>query len=260
MRPGHTQFELAGTPLQLSKEKRSWQQISGTIPERLAVPDPVHLICAIEISGGAERLIQRVRRLEEIISAADTGGRPLKTSVVAYGPHAVEPTATEEPATTLAWAKTPDQAIRELRGLLSRSPQEHEYPRAAQLECALHEIAAKLTPGDKRTELVTVRRTALVTAGSRPPHPPAVDLRTEIIPCRLRLNWRSELHELTRRAAGLRFGALCDTDAIGEIWRHLGQDAIGEVKAVEAAAFVERLGLREPSHAIPFPLIRQRGT
>ena len=250
--PGHTQFELAGVSIGLKPETRPWRQITRVFPDHLASPDPVHLICAIEVSGGADRVNARISRLEEVITAADTGGRPLNVSVVSYGPHSVEPTLKEEPTATLAWSTTTNRAILALRGLRGRSPREHEYPRAAQLECALHLIADKLTARQGRT--------ALVTIGSRPPHPPAVDLRTEIIPCGRRVNWRSELVQLQRKASGLTFGALCDTGAVGDIWRYLGRDAIEEVEAVDAIAFVEQLGLREPVQAVPFPLIEQRGT
>jgi hypothetical protein len=249
--PGHTQFELAGVTLGLKPETRPWRQITSLVPDRLASPDPVHLICAIEVSVDAQRDRHRISRLEEVITAADTGGRPLNVSVVAYGAHSVEPTIKEEPVAVLAWSATTDRAIRALRGLRGRGPRQHEYPRAAQLECVLHEIADKLGAAEGRT--------ALVTIGARPPHPPAVDLRTEIIPCRRRLNWRSELDQLRKKASRLTFGALCDKGARGEIWRYLGRDAFEEVEALDATAFVERLGLREPMQAIPFPLIDQKG-
>lgn len=249
--PGHTHFELAGVSIGLRPEARPWRQITRGFPDRLASPDPVHLICAIEVSGGADQVRDRISRLEEIITAADTGSRPLNVSVVSYGPHSVEPTIKEEPTARLTWSTSAGHAILALRRLRGRRPREHEYPRAAQLECALREIADNLT---------ATRRTALVTIGSRPPHPPAVDLRTEIIPCGRRVSWRSELDRLQRKAPGLTFGALCDKGAIGEIWRYLGRDAIEEVEAVDALAFAERLGLRDPVQAVPFPLIEQRGT
>jgi hypothetical protein len=252
VRPGHTRFELAGVPVALARETRPWKEITGDIPDRLSDPHPVHLVCAVEMSGGENRLNLRIDRLAELIAEVDTGSRPLKVSVVAYGPHSVEETVPEEPATALVWATTTDLAVRALRGLRGREPKKHEYPRAAQLECALSEIVARLTPRDGRP--------ALVTAGSRPPHPPRVDRHSEIIPCRRRVDWRRQLDQLGRVTRGITFGALCDKDAVGEIWRDLGRDVIEEVDVVDASAFAERLRLRDPVRAVPFPLIEQRGT
>jgi hypothetical protein len=252
VRPGHTRFELAGEPVKLTRETRPWQQILGAVPDQLPSAIPVHLMCAVEVSGESKHLRDRVNRLIKVITTADTGGRPLLVSVVAYGPHAVERTVKEEPVAVLAWAKPADRAVGALRGLEGRRPQEREYPRAAQLECALRTIADKVTASDGRP--------VLVTAGSRPPHPPRVDRTTEILPCPDGVSWHAELDRLFKKAKGLTLGALCDKDARGEIWRDLGYDAIAQLEAVDSAHFAERLGLREPAQAVPFPLfVEQRG-
>jgi hypothetical protein len=247
VRPGHVQFELDGIAIQLKPESRPWLEIVRDLPDRLASPYPIHLICVIEVSGGSTRLGHRIEQLENLIGETDNGARPLRVSVLAYGPHSVERRVAEEPVVTLAWATTGEQAVRALRGLKEYQPHEQEYPRAAQLECALREIAANLD--------LRYGRPVLVTAGARPPHPPRVDRHTEIIPCRHRVSWREELDRLLTVPGGLRFGALCDSDAVGEIWRALGRDAIEEVEVVDALAFTTRLGLREPVQAVPFPLI-----
>jgi hypothetical protein len=254
-RPGHVRFELSGAPIALAQETRSWREITSDVPDRLADPYPVHLVCAIEVSGDERLVGLRIERLIDLIAEADTGSRPLKVSVVAYGPHSVEGTVPEEPATALTWATTPDLATRALRGLRGRKPRAREYPRAAQLECALAEITARLTLKEGRP--------TLVTAGSRPPHPQRVDGHTEIIPCRNRVSWQAQLRELDRlrgEHGGLTLGAICDKNAIGKIWRDLGRDAIEEVDVVDKTAFAARLRLRDPAWAVPFPLIEERGT
>ena len=252
VRPGHTRFERAGVPVKLTRETRPWQQILRGMPDHLPAPDPSHLTCAVEVSGGAKRLKDRLDRLINVITTAEGGGRPLKVSVVAYGPHSVERAVREEPVAVLAWATSADRAIGALRGLMGRTAQEHEYTRAAQLECALRVIVDNLAGSEGRL--------ALVTAGSRPPHPPRVDRHTEILPCPHGVSWESELDRLLKTARGVTLGALCDRDARGEIWRELGHDAIAQLDAVDSADFTERLGLRESAQAVPFPLfVEQRG-
>jgi hypothetical protein len=251
-RPGHTMFDVAGEPLQLTRETRSWQQILAAIPDRPPSAQPIHLICAVEVSGGAKALKDRVSRLVNVITASDDGSRPLTVSVIAYGPHSVERSVREEPVAVLSWARSADRAIAALRGLDGGSRPQREYQRAAQVECALRSIADNLTVSDGRA--------VLVTAGSRPPHPPRVDRHTEILPCPHGVSWRTELDRLHKQARDLALGALCDKDAAGEIWRELGYDAIAHVETVDTAEFAERIGLRDPAMAVPFPLfVEQRG-
>ena len=170
VRPGHTRFELAGEPVKLTRETRPWQQILRAIPDQLPSPHPVHLICAVEVSGETKHLKDRLNRLIKVITTADTGSRPLRVSVVAYGPHSVERTVREEPVAVLAWAKTADRAIGTLRGLEGRSPQEREYLRAAQLECALRAIADNLTASDGQARTGHGRVPATAPAAGRPAH------------------------------------------------------------------------------------------
>ena len=248
-RPGRVEFE--GLPAELIPDQRRWPDIVRTVPDRLGSWQPVHLVCVIEISGGKQRLRRRVDRLEQLIAAADGGGRRLAVSLVSYGPHAVDRFTPEEPAATLAWATTSDRALGRLRGLINREPAEGEYHRAAQLECALTEVARQLSGRDGRPVLVTV--------GARPPHPPRTDHRTEIIPCRDRVDWHRPLDRLAD-LDGITFGALCDEDARGEIWHQLGRDALEAVEdVVDVPEFAARLGLREPVQCVPFPLIVQGG-
>lgn len=248
-RPGRVKLE--GLPAELRAEQRPWSEIVRTVPDRLVSPQPVHLVCAIEVSGGKQHLQRRIDRLEELIASADAGGQWLAVSLVSYGPHSVERFVREEPAAVLAWATTSERALSALRGLAERTPAEGEYLRAAQLECALATVASRLSDRDGRPVLVTV--------GARPPHPPRVDIRTEIIPCPDRTDWHGPLYRL-RGVRGITFGALCDQDACGEIWRELGQNALAALEVVDMDCFAVSLGLREPVQAVAFPLIDQGGT
>lgn len=250
-RPGHVDFQ--GLPVKLEPERRRLQEIVAAIPQQpLRASEGAHLVCMLEVSGGPEHLEHRIERLESLIATAEAGGRPLKVSVVTYGPHAVERNVTEDPASARAWATTSTLAVRTLQEVRGRQAPAKEYSRAAQVECALREVTARLTLRDGNPVLVTV--------GARPPHPPKVDLATEIIPCRGKVRWQDELTRLRTRLPELRFGAMFGRGAAGEIWRELGRDAHAEVDVVDMSTFAAQLGLSGPVQAVPFPIIGQRGT
>jgi hypothetical protein len=245
-RPGRVQFE--GLPARLVDEERSFARLIRQIPQRLPTTEPVHLVCVVEVGGDREQLRHRIDRLEELIAVADGGGRPLAVSVVSYGAHAVMRGMHEEPATVRAWATTPYEAISALGGLLSREVPDsrQEYQRAAQIECALDEVSRRLSQHSGHPVVVTV--------GGRPPHPPKVDLYTEIIPCPKRLDWQALIARL-RENPRIRFGALCDPGAVRAIWRELGRDALAATDVADIHHFARLLGLQEPALAMPFPLL-----
>jgi hypothetical protein len=264
-RPGHVDFR--GLPVKLEPDPRKLEDIRRTVPPELRAAAGAHLVCMLEVSGGPESLEQRIERLESLIDTAESGGRPLKVSLVTYGPHAVERNGAEDPAMTLTWATTSHLAKLKLREVqegkvrqaLEResrqagdSEPEREYGRAAQLECALREVNGRLTMHDGYP--------VLVTTGARPPHPAKVDLATEIIPCRHKVRWQDELSRLKDKLPRLRFGALFGPSPLGDIWRDLGHDAHGDLEVVDMPMFAAQLGLRDPVQAVPFPIVGQRGT
>jgi hypothetical protein len=250
MRPGHVDFQ--GLPVKLEPDRRRLQEIVRLVPKRLKPSEAAHLVCMLEVSGGPDSLEHRIERLEHLIRTAEEGGRPLKVSVVTYGPHAVERNVPEDPAAALAWATTTTMAVRTLREIKGRRAPEREYRRAAQVECALRTVTSRLTARDGDPVLVTV--------GSRPPHPSKVDLVTEIIPCREKVHWQHELTRLRTSLPELRFGALSGKGALGDVWRELGRDAYAEVDVVDMPTFAAQLGLRGPAQVVPFPIMGQRGT
>ena len=141
-RPGQVRFQ--GLPVPLGDSGRSWDDLQSLVPGQLTAQAPAHLVCLIEMCGGDDRLQQRIYRLEELITEAQTGGRPLRVSVVAYGAHGVAWKVEDRPPEIRAWAASGDQAIKALRGLVSRQADEREYQRAAQLECALKLVRERL--------------------------------------------------------------------------------------------------------------------
>jgi hypothetical protein len=247
-RPGRVEFE--GLPATPEAELRHWAEIVETVPDRLHRSPPAHLVCAMEVSGTSERLMHRIDRLEQLIDSVSAADRRLAVSLVTYGPHSFDRREHDEPVRIRAWARSGDAVLAELRELRGRKPPDDEYPWAARLECALAVIAERLTGR------LTGRHghPVLVTAGMRPPFPPQADVRTEILPCPDRQDWRGPLQQLAR-VPGMAFGALCDQDAEGEIWTQLGRNAIRPVSVLDVPRFAAALRLSGPVQHVPFPVI-----
>jgi hypothetical protein len=246
-RPGQVRFQ--GLRAVLRACGRTWADLEQLVPGQLAAQVPVHLVCLIEVCGGDDRLKQRIYRLEELITKAQTGARPLRVSVVAYGAHGVAWKVEDRPPEIRAWAAPGGQAINALRGLVSHQADEREYLRAAQLECALKLVRERLA--------ATGGRPVLVTAGGRPAHPPGLDTSTLIIPCP---DWVDGTSELGRLASlpGITFGALRDPRCRGGVWDQLGQHAVATVDdAVDMESFAADLGLLAAAQTVPFPVIGQ---
>jgi hypothetical protein len=243
-RPGRVLLE--GLPAPLTKSCDSWDSLKRQVPERLAATEAVHLVCLIETCGGDDQVELRVDRLSQLIDEAAQRVSRLNVSVVAYGPHSVAWRVDERPVAVRAWAASGARAVQELRGLLGRGDDDREYLRAAQLECALETVARHLSAPDGRP--------VIVTAGRRPPHPPAMDTRSTIIPCPDRVNWKWQVDKIA--SLGASFGALRDQDARGEIWRMLGGDAMATVDdPVDMPDFAARLGLRTATQTVLFPFV-----
>lgn len=249
-RPGRVVFH--GLPVELSKPSRSnelvnsWEGIKRRVPEQLPRTEPVHLICLIEVCGGSDRLQLRIDRLVKLVNAAEATSRRLAVTVVAYGPHSVTWAVEDEAPSVRAWAAPADRAEHVLQELALRRPDDREYLRAAQLECALTWLASYLSDREGRP--------VLVAAGGRPPHPHRMDPRTQIIPCPDRVNWRPQLDRLLE--LGATFGALRDRKWQGEIWQALGQKVAATVDdPVDMPNFVAALGLHEAGQVVPLPLI-----
>ena len=250
-RPGLVRFR--GLPAELHADPRSWPELVAAVPPQFETPEPAHLICAIEVSGPGKQVLERIDRIEQLIRhvANDADGR-LLVSVISYGPHSFDRSAPEVPTSILSWAAPGTMALAELDRLRQRGPAEIGYPRAAQLECMLTELAGLLAPQDGRP--------VLVTAGSRPAFPVRVDPRTEIIPCPRRHDWRQAIRRL-REHAGIAFGAIHDRSLDGEIWSQLGSAAFTPAEAVDVPRFAAKLGFRTSADcSVPFPLTETGGS
>ena len=245
LRPGHVAFE--GLPVELRAERRSWPTIVGAVPPSFDRPQTAHLVCAIEVSGTKDQLDRRIDRVRQLITHADAADRELSVSLVSYGAHSFKRTVSEEPPTALAWADSARTALSELTRLGRRTPPDGEYPRAAQLECALTAIADRIDPGEGRPCLVTV--------GSRLPYPPRLDPRTEILPCPLRRDWQRALQQLSD-ISDITFGVIDDdTAADWPIWTRLGRDARESGDLVDVRRLALNLKLSRTVTRVPLPLI-----
>lgn len=250
-RPGLVRFH--GLPGTLRPDHRHWSDLVAAVPSRIDSAMPVHLLCAVEISGQEEQVQERLSRARQLIQlAADKLEDRLNVSLITYGPHSFYRDVPDEPAAVLAWAQGRSAALEALDWQHDRGPSSVGYPRAAQLECVLATVAERLSSQEGRPVLVTI--------GSRPPFPSRVDPVSEIIPCPLRHDWRKALWQL-RAIPGLSFGAVRDDGPDHEIWTSLGSEAFSQMDVVDWSVFLTDLGLVKSSvPLIPFPLIDPEGS
>lgn len=245
--PGHVRFH--GLPAMPRDDRRHWSAIMAAVPDRLGDgAGPAHLIAAVEVSGSADVVADRidaVRRLFSYVAAESES--PVCYSVISYGPHAINRVTPEVSAETLAWAVSSDAALDVVDRLARRGAARNGYQGAAQIECVLTELDVRLTGAEGRPVIVTV--------GVRPAHP-AVTSATGIIPCTRRNDWRGRVESLLRRHAGISFGAIHDTGWPDDVWRFLGNDAGVALADFTASEFALSLGLTAGyAQLLPLPLI-----
>jgi hypothetical protein len=240
-----------GLPAKPGLDHRRWSELVAAVPERLDRAGPAHLICAIEVSGSQGQVEDRISRVEQLIRGVDDVDGGLNISLISYGPHSFERGGPDSSPAVLTWATTSQHALSALSALRDRGPMRVGYPRAAQLECVLAEVADRLTGPEGRV--------ALVSVGARPAFPPRVDPRTEILPCPRRRDWRLALGRL-RQQPGIAFGAIRDPGPNEAIWTELGREAFAPVDAVDIIGFATSLGLQSGTvPRVPFPLIETEG-
>ncbi|MDH2427420.1 hypothetical protein [Sphaerisporangium sp. TRM90804] len=254
IRPGRVEFS---EPPGMVRSDRTWEELVDAVPPRLDHPPagPVHLVCAVEVDGPGEQVHERIGRVGQLVSAiADDLADALRVSLIAYGSHAYQRGAVDEPLHVPSWQVSAKRAHEALRRLEDRHPEHdaaavHGYFYAAPVEDVLEEVTRRLGAGDGG-------RALLLTVGARPPHPPRADL-SEILPCPGRYDWERLLSRL-ETLPGLTFGAICDHPPreAHPVWRRLGKDALAHLEAVDVRTFSTALGLAAPSRRrIPFPFL-----
>jgi len=250
-RPGEVVF--TGVSGEFREEQRAWTDVLSSLPDRLELVAPAHLICLVEASGSADQVERRLDRLEELVEVLppDT-----LVSLLTYGPHKVGRDHLEGPVRTVAWAEPGIRVQSAISDLRDRCPLPVGYAHAAQIECVLThviDLLGRRGGGSGGPE----RRPAIVTIGARPAFPPSRDLRSRIIPCPAKNDWTQAVRQLRKYPAGLGFGAIVDQGVTDDIWNYLGSDAFDfNTPVFGARDFAARLGVAGAnSQIVPLPLI-----
>ena len=261
LRRGRIRFD--GLPVQPRDDPRTWLEVTATVPERLDVIDPVHLIVAIEACGSADDLRARVDRARQLIGdvAADADASA-RFSVLTYAAHVHERGVSDEPVTVLCSAAADaDQLSRGLDWLQDRKPARPGRSPGAQVECLLAQVANLL----RGPAAAAAGRPVLVMIGGQPAFPHRVDAVRGLLPCPLRHNWQAQLAELSREHGDMAFGVIRDgnEDDDGffrdgpsdDMWRMLGRHGYARAGAFNPRRFaVELRLLSSTAHCLPFPL------
>ncbi|MFF5211138.1 hypothetical protein [Streptosporangium sp. NPDC000396] len=250
-RPGVVRFP--GIP-GLQPDTRSWAEVVATLPSRLQpAPRPAHLVCAIETAGTAKEFEARCHwagYIIDLLAERRLDLQQLQVSVVGYGTHVFGTRHTDRTQPTLAvWSASAAEARAALESLQPTAP---TYPNGAQLEDVLAEVSTRLLPQPVNT------RTALLTIGARPPHPPRSGL-DRVPPCPARYDWLTLLREMEQRH-DLRSAVICDNPptAPSSPWHRLGSAALFQVDAVNVEELMIRLGLvTPPAAALSLPFVSQ---
>ncbi|MEV8635348.1 hypothetical protein AB0395_27195 [Streptosporangium sp. NPDC051023] len=252
-RPGLVRF--SGLP-GLARGDRSWAEWVAAVPYRLdPSAGPAHLICAVETSGTAARVLERFRRIGQMITAMSGGlDDRLQVSLIAYGTHSYQRNVPEEPVDVAGWQVSTEHARHSLERLeervRQREAEDRGYADAAMVEDMLAEVARRLPSSSQG-------RTALLTVGDRPPHPPRVH-RSHILPCPRRFDWEQEVRRLEQHP-DLVFGAICDRPPgrADPVWSRLGRAGLVHLDgAVDVHGLGADLGLTASQvQPIPFPLL-----
>ena len=261
LRRGVVHFD--GLPVAPREDERSWLDVVATVPERLEIVGPAHVIVAIEACGTVADLQARVDRASQLIADVAAGtDSSVRFSVLTYGAHVHERRVSDEPVAVLCWAEADaDQLSRSLNWLKARQPARPGRSPGAQVECLLAEVADLL----REPEAASAGRPVLVMVGGRPAFPPRVDGVSGFLPCPARQDWRLLLAGLGRTHSGMSFGAIRDGDddddglfregPSDDVWRMLGSSAYARAGAFNPRPFAVRLGLLSPTvQYLPFPL------
>ncbi|OLT36892.1 hypothetical protein BJF79_30535 [Actinomadura sp. CNU-125] len=182
----------------------------------------------------------------------EVGGN-LRVSLFLYGAHLYRYRVEDDPPVgRWAWQVGAEEALDHLDDLadLSRFPDGN--PNGAMVEDMLTHVQQALV-GVEHFE-----RTALLTVGSRPPHPASVH-PSEVLPCPRGHDWAEEMTRLERRR--ISFAAIYDRPASGgrgarEAWRRLGGGRPFWLSFVDAADVCRRLRLMpDDAHRAPLPFV-----
>jgi ABC-type multidrug transport system ATPase subunit/pSer/pThr/pTyr-binding forkhead associated (FHA) protein len=235
LEPGVVRFE--GLPSQPQEDLRTWSEIVATVPERLDMAGPVHLILAIEADAPEPRQSRRFDLARDLITTAEGSGAPVTVSVVLYGSQSPASAIPDDGPLVLTWTADARQAQDALRSGQRPTPSGAEN---SEIERALALIAARLSNYDLEG------RPVLVTIGARSSSG----------------NWRTPLNQLLVRHPGIVLGAINESaperrprGRAERIWAELGRAAQARLDNVNVRQFAVDLGLfASKSTPLPLPL------
>jgi hypothetical protein len=259
LRPGMVRFD--GLPVRLRADARSWLDIRAALPDSLDVIRPAQLIVAVERCGTEKAVRARLDRAAQLLDEVHAVAGPVTYSLVTYASHSHDRMTRDEPVIVHAWQQKDTSLVgHELRSLRGLGPAPATYPRAAQVECMLAEVAERL----RETDATASGRPVLVTIGDKPAFPSRVDPDTGILPCPRRRNWAAIFQRLADDHGGMAFGAIRGIDAedgtqadrSSDIWRRLGTDGSASLDTFNARHFAVGLGLLSATtQHLPLPFV-----
>ena len=231
-----TAVRFEGLPVEPREDPRPWPEILATLPERIDMAGPVHLIFAVEADAPGPVTNRRFACVNEVISATAATGAPVRVSIVLYGWQSAPGYSARSEPLVLAWTTDTRQAEDTLNGspiVLSASHGKY---------CDIEETLAVIA--DRLAGIELEGRPVLVTIGQRP----------------TRGDWYTPVDRLLDEHPGIVFGAIVDDSPAAEsrlpwMWKVLGRTTLNQLYGFSGRQFVTDLGLlATTSTPVPFPL------
>jgi hypothetical protein len=237
----------------------TWKQVFSRIPARVATASsPVDLVCAIDMAGDMDIVLERKRVISDLIKLLDSeylGEERLRVAIVTCTDHVFGQRRglEREPVTSSSELGGAAEALAWLAAAegVNRSDK-HCTP----VEDLLTESLDLLIPSNGRG-----RRPRLVTMAGRPPHP-FPQRGNELMACPRGFEWTKIVRELDGLRA--RYAVVVDdlprarTPARAD-WNTLGRDGQYSLRTATARQVAEALGLLAgPNQRIPLPLSADR--
>jgi hypothetical protein len=253
-RPGLVRFD---EPPDAVRDDRSWRELAASLPDRFGhASGRVHLICAIEVSGDTGQVDERRGRARQIIATL-TDVPQAQVTLITYGGHLHHWHIRDPEVAVVCRRSTPAEATAAIRELRAEDPDLFGDPRASQLEDALAAVVREVEGTRDRPPA----RTALLTLGDRPPHPPDAGSGSGLLACPHHYSWRSLVAHL--RQYGVKLGAVHGPHArpgqtAAAVWEELSGGKAIPLEVVDPERLAGDLGLTVPQgKRVLFPLAEE---
>jgi hypothetical protein len=257
--PGRVRFS---EPAGMAPDRRRWADLVAAVPARLAPPvAALDLVCAVELGGARDEVDARltlVRELIKLLRDESPGPGGLRVAVLGYGDHVFDGVHEGKRVVKGAWLADPAEALTAVGRL---RPAERHYPDAAPVEDMLAVIVPRLerrtrSADGRRPDGGEPRRAALLTVGSRGPHP-AQTGESSILPCPRRLDFHRLVARLDRVPDLARIAVVDHPPRARDgAWQRLGGTALRTFPDADPRSLGVDLGVLAPHvQRLPFPLV-----